>query len=130
VSGLTSAARWRLPGSYRFPTLLVATSRQAGKSTLLQVVAVWRMYVDGAPPVLGPAQNLWLAEETWQGAFGMAEAVPELARELARELAHVSRTNGDKYLPDELAVAGAVCWHLTGPAGVRRVRRAAPTWGL
>ncbi len=81
-------------GSYRFRTLLVITSRQAGKSTLLQVLALWRMYVDGAPLVLGTAQNLSLAEETWQGALSMAEGVPELARELA----HVSRTNGDKYL--------------------------------
>lgn len=81
-------------GSFRFRTLLVITSRQAGKSTLLQVLALWRMYVDGAPLVLGTAQNLGLAEETWQGALDMAEGVPELAREVA----HVSRTNGDKYL--------------------------------
>jgi hypothetical protein len=81
-------------GSFRFRTLLVITSRQAGKSTLLQVLALWRMYVDGAPLVLGTAQNLGLAEETWTGALHMAESVPELAREVA----HVSRTNGDKYL--------------------------------
>ena len=81
-------------GSYRFRTLLVLTSRQSGKSTLLQVLALWRMYVDGAPLVLGTAQNLALAEETWAGALQMAESVPELAREVA----HVSRTNGDKYL--------------------------------
>ena len=81
-------------GSFRFRTLLVITSRQAGKSTLLQVLALWRMYVDGAPLVLGTAQNLGLAEETWTGALQMAESVPELAREVA----HVSRTNGDKYL--------------------------------
>lgn len=80
--------------SFRFRTLLVITSRQAGKSTLLQVLALWRMYVDGAPLVLGTAQNLSLAEETWSGALQMAEGVPELAREVA----HVSRTNGDKYL--------------------------------
>ncbi len=81
-------------GSFRFRTLLVITSRQAGKSTLLQVLALWRMYVDGAPLVLGTAQNLGLAEETWTGALQMAEGVPDLAREIA----HVSRTNGDKYL--------------------------------
>jgi hypothetical protein len=61
--------------------------------SLLQVLALWRMYVTapvgarhGAEPVA--------AEETWQGALSMAEGVPELARELA----HVSRTNGDNYL--------------------------------
>ncbi len=81
-------------GSFRFRTLLTISSRQAGKSTLLQVLALWRMYVDGAPLVLGTAQNLSLAEETWTGALQMAEGVPELAQEVA----HVSRTNGDKYL--------------------------------
>jgi hypothetical protein len=81
-------------GTFRFRTLLVITSRQAGKSTLLQVLALWRMYVDGAPLVLGSAQNLALAEETWSGALDMAEAVPELAAEVAQ----VSRTNGDKFM--------------------------------
>lgn len=81
-------------GSFRFRTLLVITSRQAGKSTLLQVLALWRMYVDGAPLVLGTAQNLSMAEETWSGALAMAEGTPELAREVAQ----VSRTNGDKFL--------------------------------
>ncbi len=90
VHGLELAA----DGSFRFRTLLVITSRQAGKSTLLQVLALWRMYVDGAPLVLGTAQNLSLAEETWTGALRMAEGVPELAREVA----HVSRTNGDKFM--------------------------------
>lgn len=90
VHGLELAA----DGSFRFRTLLVITSRQAGKSTLLQVLALWRMYVDGAPLVLGTAQNLSLAEETWTGALQMAEGVPELAREVA----HVSRTNGDKFM--------------------------------
>lgn len=81
-------------GSFRFRTALVLAARQVGKSTLLQVLSLWRMYVDGAPLVLGTAQNLGLAEETWQGALDMAEGVPELAREVA----HVSRTNGDKYV--------------------------------
>ena len=80
--------------SFRFRTLLVLTRRQCGKATLLQVLALWRMYVDGAPLVLGTAQNLGLAEETWTGALQMTEGVPELAREGA----HVSRTNGDKYM--------------------------------
>lgn len=81
-------------GTFRFRTGLCITSRQAGKSTLLQVLALWRMYVDGAPLVLGSAQNLALAEETWSGAVNMAEGVPELAAEVAQ----VSRTNGDKFV--------------------------------
>ncbi len=79
---------------FRFRTVLCITGRQAGKSTLLQVLALWRMYVDGAPLVLGSAQNLALAEEVWSGALDMAESVPELAAEVAQ----VSRTNGDKFM--------------------------------
>ncbi len=79
---------------FRFRTVLCITSRQAGKSTLLQILALWRMYVDGAPLVLGSAQNLSLAEEVWSGALDMAVSVPELAAEVAQ----VSRTNGDKFM--------------------------------
>ena len=79
--------------SYRFRTLLVLCARQNGKSTLLQVLALWRMFVDGAGLVIGSAQNLSTAEETWDGALSMAEGVPDLAAEVA----HVSRVNGDKW---------------------------------
>ncbi len=71
-------------GSYRFRTALVLCGRQAGKTTLAQVLALWRMFVDRAPLVLGTAQNLALAEEVWQGAVDLAEGVPELAAELTR----------------------------------------------
>jgi len=81
-------------GSYRFRTLLVLCARQQGKTTLMQVLALWRIYVDRAPLVLGSAQNLSMAEETWDGAVSMAEGVPDLAAELA----HVGRVNGDKHL--------------------------------
>lgn len=72
--------------------MLVA--RQNGKSTLMQVLSLWRMYVDGARLVIGTAQNLDIAEEVWQGAVDLAEEVPELAAEIAR----VDRQNGKKAL--------------------------------
>lgn len=81
-------------GSFRFRTLLILCARQQGKSTLLQILALWRMYVDHAPTVIGTAQNLAMAEETWENAVGLAEGVPDLAAEIAS----VSRTNGDKHL--------------------------------
>lgn len=80
-------------GTFRFKTLLILCSRQAGKSTLLQILALWRLYLDAAPLVIGTAQNLPLAEEVWAGALDMAQGVPELAAEVAA----VSRTNGDKF---------------------------------
>lgn len=81
-------------GSFRFRTALVLVARQNGKTTLVQVLALWRMYVDGAPLVIGTAQNLDVAEEAWMGAVEIAEGVPDLAAEIA----HVDKTNGKKQL--------------------------------
>lgn len=80
--------------AYRFRTLLVLCGRQNGKTLLMQLLALWRLYMDRAGLVIGTAQNLSMAEETWDGAVSMAEGVPDLAAELA----HVSRVNGDKHL--------------------------------
>lgn len=77
-------------GKYRFRTVVLLVGRQNGKSTLLQVWALWRMYVDRAPLVIGTAQNLDLAEEQWSAAVTMAEE----NEELAAEIVDVKRTNG------------------------------------
>lgn len=81
-------------GTFRFRTLLILCARQQGKTTLMQVLALWRLYVDRAPLVIGTAQNLDMAEETWDGAVSMAEGTPELAAEVD----NVSRVNGNKFL--------------------------------
>ena len=69
--------------TFRFRTVVVEVARQNGKTTLVQVLALWRMFVDGAGLVIGTAQNLDVAEEAWTGAVEMAEGVPELAAEIA-----------------------------------------------
>jgi phage terminase large subunit-like protein len=79
-------------GSFRFRTVVLLVARQNGKSTLLQVLSLWRMYVDSAPLTIGTAQNLDTAEETWQGALDIAEGIPDLADEIA----HIERANGKK----------------------------------
>jgi hypothetical protein len=81
-------------GSFRFRTVVLLVARQNGKSTLMQVLSLWRMFVDGAPLVIGTAQNLDIAEEVWQGAVDMAGEVPELAAEIDK----VDLTNGKKAL--------------------------------
>lgn len=81
-------------GTYRFRTIVLLVARQNGKSTLLQVLSLWRMYVDNAPLVIGTAQNLDIAEEVWSKAVEMAEGNPDLAAEIAA----VDRTNGKKAL--------------------------------
>lgn len=81
-------------GSLRFRTVLLLVARQNGKSTALQVLALYFMFVRALPLVIGTAQNLDIAEEVWQGAVDLAEGVAELAAEIET----VDRTNGKKAL--------------------------------
>jgi len=81
-------------GTLRFRTVLILVARQNGKSTLMQVLSLWAMYVLGRRLVIGTAQNLDVAEEVWEGAVEMAEEIPELASEIEK----VSRVNGKKFV--------------------------------
>ncbi len=88
-------------GGFRFRTVLVLCARQQGKTVLLQILALWRLYLDRAGLVIGSAQQLALAEETWAGAVDMAQGVPDLAAEVGS----VTRTNGAKSLSSSQASA-------------------------
>lgn len=81
-------------GTFRFRTVVLLVARQNGKSTVMQVLTLWRMYLDGAKMTIGTAQNLDLAEEQWRDAVDLAEEVEELNDEIAR----VDKTNGKKAL--------------------------------
>lgn len=82
-------------GSWRFRNIVVSVARQQGKSTLSQVLALWFMFVYGAPLVIGTAQDLDVAQEIWQGAVDMVEETPDL-NELKDKIV---KTNG-KYSLD------------------------------
>jgi hypothetical protein len=81
-------------GTFRFRTIIVLIARQNGKTTWLQILALWCLYVEGAPLVLGTAQSLDLAEESWAGAVELAQGTPELAEEIEQ----VMMVNGKKQL--------------------------------
>jgi len=81
-------------GSFRFRTLLVLIARQNGKTTLVKVLIAWFLFMGRARLVLGAAQSLDIARETWQGVVEMAEDEPELRAEVAT----VRRTNGEQEL--------------------------------
>jgi len=81
-------------GRYRFKTVLIIVARQNGKSFLSQVIALYKMYVDGAMNVLGTAQNLRIAREVWQGAVKFIDAIPDLRAQKAG----VRKTNGEQEL--------------------------------
>lgn len=84
-------------GTFRFRKVILLVARQNGKSLILQVLTLWRMYLDDCRLTIGTAQNLDVAEEVWQGAVEMAEDIPVLAKRIA-EHGGVVRVNGKKTL--------------------------------
>lgn len=84
----------RPEGGLRFRTVIVLVARQNGKSTFLQMLSLFFMYVQGVKLVLGTAQDLDVAEEVWQGAVDIAEGCEQLAGEVKK----VSQTNGKRFL--------------------------------
>jgi len=91
---LIHALEMRVDGRFRFRTVLVLVARQNGKTTLVEVKNLWKMFVMKVPMVIGTAQNLDISEESWDKAVEIVESVPDLNAEVA----HVDRTNGKKAL--------------------------------
>lgn len=81
-------------GGFRYRTVLTLVARQSGKTHLLKILALAFMYLGRARLVLGAAQSLDIARESWQGAVDLAEADPELRAEVEA----VRRVNGDQEL--------------------------------
>lgn len=101
-------------GTYRFRKIFVLVGRQNGKTTLLEVLALWWLFMDAdsfpehLPAheflILGTAQNLDLAEEAWNSALKRCDPAPEeddevfVVEDLAVETRKPVRTNGKKSL--------------------------------
>lgn len=81
-------------GRFRFRTVVVLVARQNGKTTLVNVLTLWRMYADYARLVIGTAQNLDVAEESWDSCVELAEGVEDTAAEIV----DVVKVNGKKAL--------------------------------
>lgn len=79
-------------GTYRFRTVLVIVARQNGKSHLLRVLTLWRMYMDGARRILGVAQDVALARDQWKMCQDAIHACPDLEAEWGS----VRNVNGDE----------------------------------
>jgi hypothetical protein len=88
------ALELRPGGMFRFRTVLILVARQNGKTTIVEVKNLFKMFVLQVPLIIGTAQNLDIAEESWDKAVEVAESIPELAGEIE----HVDRTNGKKAL--------------------------------
>lgn len=79
-------------GTYRFRTLLIIVARQNGKSHLLRILTLWRMYMDGARRILGVAQDVALARDQWKMCQDTIHACPDLEAEWGS----VRNVNGDE----------------------------------
>lgn len=69
--------------TFRYRTVLIMVARQNGKTTWVEIKNLWKMFVLQVPLIVGTAQNLDLAEESWAHAVEIAEGVDELAEEIA-----------------------------------------------
>lgn len=78
----------------RFRTVVILIGRQNGKTTMGAVLSLFFLYAMRCGLVIGTAQDLEQAEDTWSMCVDMAENDPELAEQIA----HVWRTNGAKRL--------------------------------
>ncbi len=118
-------------GDFRFKTVIVEVARQNGKTLLMVVLGLWRLYQYGASRVLSGAQTLGDAEDTLDEAFKIACWNPILRAFLpdnprAEEEddqyngAYRSRANGKAAIklavppvPDALDIAGTMpTWSL------------------
>lgn len=75
---------------YRFVLVLIA--RQNGKTSIVEIKNLWKLFVLQVPLVIATAQNLDVAEESWDKAVEIIEGTPELAAELEA----VVKVNGKK----------------------------------
>lgn len=76
---LIAALELRLDGTFRFRTVVLLVGRQSGKSTVAQVLTLWRMCMDGARTVLATAQNLDVSNRTVADVQEIVQGNPELA---------------------------------------------------
>lgn len=101
---LIHALELRRDGRFRYRTVLILVARQNGKTTLVEVKSLWKMFILRVPLVIGTAQSLDISEESWARAVEIAEGVPELASEIV----DVCRTNGKK----SLELKGGARWKI------------------
>jgi hypothetical protein len=90
---LIHALELRPDGSFRFRTVLILVARQNGKTSMIEVKNLWKLFVLQVPLVVSTAQDLDVSEESWDKAIEIIEAIPELNAELV----HVNKVNGKKY---------------------------------
>lgn len=103
-------------GRPRFKQALVIVARQNGKTHLLRVLALFWLFVEHWPLVMGTSTNLQTAKEAWDQAVETAETNPALHSRLARD--GVRRANGNEHLK-ALDDNGKACRYLIAASNRR-----------
>lgn len=98
-------------GSYRFKTVLLWVARQNGKTFIVALLILFRMYVDGDAQVIGVAQKLATAKKTYEHAQKIIDAIPRLAKERGKTNAingelWFELTGGQRYWVDSAENGG------------------------
>lgn len=70
----------------RFKRLLLLIARQNGKTFVVKLITIYRMYVEYIELVIGTAQSLAIAEDTWQEVVESIEDSPRLQKEVSQVL--------------------------------------------
>lgn len=68
--------------TFRFRTVLVLLPRQQGKTWWLRSVILWWLFTKPNQLVLGVAQSIGMARETWQSCLDTIHATPHLRAQL------------------------------------------------
>jgi hypothetical protein len=64
---------------YRFRIVVVSVGRQNGKTVVATILALWHLFARESRTIIGTAQDLSKADDTWLNAVAMAESNDELA---------------------------------------------------
>lgn len=91
---LIHALELKADGGFRYRTIVLLVGRQNGKTTVLQLMILWRLFMDECELIIGTAQNLDLAKETWQATVDICEEIPDLDAEISK----VTQTNGQNQM--------------------------------
>ena len=129
---LRHALELREDGKLRFGTILTLVARQNGKTFLLILVTLYFLYIRKVRLVLGSAQKVDTAKESWSGAYDLAaEADPDGdgSYPLAAEFLHNYRGRAGKWEgagASEIRLRSAMA---TPSSAIRRYKVAASTAG-
>lgn len=71
-------------GRPRFRVIVLMAARQQGKTEIIKILTLWKMYIQGATLTLGTAQKLDDAEEVWKEVLAEVQENPFLSAEVER----------------------------------------------